>query len=764
MFKNQQNPTPGTFVTHLVQVLALKNQWSKAFTTEYIATAAGFGPDIVYKWRQNRVTPTEETVETLLELGQAEAQLDREWGLQLVRSARYFELLDVVDRLWEPAEAIMIPHNLPKPTYTEFVGRSEERQRLLELLGTTSAAPLIMVDGIGGVGKTALVIHVAYQCLEASCSTSELVDAPTFAVIIFVSAKQKYLTADGILPRAYAPDTLRSIYREIAHVLDLDITHLTLEELPSHIRYALSKQRTLLIVDNLETVEDKDSVLAFLYDLPAQVKVVITTREQRYYTPIQLASLAESEGLLLIEQEAAKQQLQLSKGEARQLYAGTGGIPAAIIYGIGQLAIGRELSNVLMRMADHEGDVARFFFHDSVAPLRGRAAHHLLMAIAMFAKTPQSNLAFYVADLADDPWRANEAEVHLLRLSLIHKEEQRFIMHPLTCEYTLAELGTHVEFERAARTRWIAAYTQFVVESVAAVDEYWGEHYRPLLDEWENIEAVLEWLKQQQRYQEFLQLWQNLNAFTLYYGDVADRLTTLQWLSQAAERHGDRQTQVQALRDQALTLMLLGTEEQLRLAEQCLTEAWVLRHDVTELWQSYLADAFVAYYLQAHQYQDAMGWLEIAERLMDKVIADEQECCSKQLSTLYQKAQYFLVTKQLPKAHQLFTQIQSLSRQHLQCGLYYDAQHALASIALVRNDLATAETLLLDGLRAVEAHHDRRRTACYKQLLADLSQRHSQPVAAKRWADEAEQLFEALGIQADWTELQQSAEPIAVST
>ncbi len=44
-------------------------------------------------------------------------------------------------------------------------------------------------------------------------------------------------------------------------------------------RRALSQQRTLLIVDNLETVDD-ERVLTFIREVPEPTKVIVTTRHR----------------------------------------------------------------------------------------------------------------------------------------------------------------------------------------------------------------------------------------------------------------------------------------------------------------------------------------------------------------------------------------------------------------------------------------------------------------------------------------------------
>jgi transcriptional regulator with XRE-family HTH domain len=94
-----------------------------------------------------------------------------------------------------------IPHNLPTPTYTDFIGREEEKQRLLELLSPDHASNIITVHGIGGAGKTALVIAVAYQCLTAAKEDRQ--DAPQFDAIVYTSAKQQYLANSNLKCNRY---------------------------------------------------------------------------------------------------------------------------------------------------------------------------------------------------------------------------------------------------------------------------------------------------------------------------------------------------------------------------------------------------------------------------------------------------------------------------------------------------------------------------------------------------------------------------------
>jgi hypothetical protein len=192
-----------------------------------------------------------------------------------------------------------ILHNLPAPTCTTFVGRTEELTRLLELLSPHHAAHLISVDGIGGVGKTTFVLEAAYRCLQASRNSdaassgqSQNPVVPIFDVIIFTSAKEHRMTSIGLLNSLSPQRTLNDIFRQIARVIDeVSIAGASVVEQVELIQVVLSQYRTLLIVDNLETVSDQEEVLAFLHELPPTVKAIIMSNSTRQLGEFQSLSV-----------------------------------------------------------------------------------------------------------------------------------------------------------------------------------------------------------------------------------------------------------------------------------------------------------------------------------------------------------------------------------------------------------------------------------------------------------------------------------------
>jgi LuxR family glucitol operon transcriptional activator len=331
----------------------------------------------------------------------------------------------------QPSKRVL--HNLPAPSCTTFIGRKEEVARLMELLSPNHAAHLISIDGIGGVGKTTLVVEAAYRCLRASYGDGAFLGVPTFEAIIFTSAKESYLTPFGVLKSLAPRRTLNDIFRQIARTLDdLDITGASFVEQVDLIKDSLSHQRTLLIVDNLETVENQQDVLAFLYELPPTVKTVITTREQIMFVPVRLTSLPQPDALHLIQYEAQEKGVTLSPEDSQAVYKGTGGVPVAITYAIGQLANGFPIEEVLERMSEITGDVARFCFESSVKPLRGQAAHNLLMALALFPMPALREALVQVAVPDTEPDVVKNALARLRGLSLVRHEENRYGILPLT--------------------------------------------------------------------------------------------------------------------------------------------------------------------------------------------------------------------------------------------------------------------------------------------------------------------------------------------
>lgn len=639
----------------------------------------------------------------------------------------------------------LVYQNLPAREYTAFVGRDQEIMRLIELLDFQHTAHLISVDGIGGVGKTTLVVEVAYRCLQASNNQLRTPNLPTFEAIIFTSAKQNHLTNIGILPRLTRERTLRDICREIARILDLsEISNLSIEEQFQPIRERLSQTRTLLIVDNLETIENQHEVLSFLYDLPPTVKVIITTREQALFVPIRLSCLPREHGLRLIEQEAKEKGVNLNAEESQQLFEGVSGIPAAIIYVIGQIAGGYSLQDALSQVKEPDGDVARFCFAGSVIPLRGTPPHHLLMALSLGVKPITKETAASVAFEQADPIVTSQGLAKLQQLSLVYQQQGRYSLLELTREYAASELAANRELAQKLQQRWVNWYISFSEDYGGTNWKEWHLSYGHLEAEWENLRTVLEWCISKGMYTEVRKIWQEVKGYIHVRGYWDERLEWTNWLIETGKQAGDLTFAVEVMSDRAVTLIRMRRENQLKEAEILLEEAWNLRQHQSITLQLEIATNMVILSIYQEKWQQAREWLTKEEELLSQTSLSELERQQQQVHILYYQGQIFFKTGNYQQAQSLFQQALEYATTAGWLRATTAIQNWLADIALELGNQKEARRLLEISFPMAERHKDKLSIAYHKATFAKLEKQLGNLPQAKRLAKEAAEGFESL--------------------
>lgn len=747
-YPRQEYTASGRLIARLTHGLAKMKDWTMEETMNYVGECTKHSPDMVYRWRQGRSLPKPEVVEMLTHIGYCEADLSREWGEELLRETHYPDSINLLNKLWGAKELRPIPYRLPHKEHTRLVGRQEEMKQLIELLSPNYAAYLITVDGIGGVGKTALVLDVAYQCLQTSTGENVRPGIPTFDAIIFVSAKQQYLTAEGIIPSTQEHRTLRKIFHEVTHTLDRYDIRSTPEELQAEVvREALGCQKTLLIVDNLETMEDKQAILSFLYEVPPTVKVVVTTRERAMFAPIRLEQLAEEAALELIEQQAEEKKVYLSKKEVRMLYQRIGGIPAALVYAVGQRAAGYSPEMVLSTVAKADSDVARFVFQGAVEPLRGQKAHAMFMAFALFPRMPLRATVSYVAGLESDPRAAEEALSQLQRLSLIREFRGRFRMLSLTREYALTELRMLPKFEEEAHERWIAWYQGFARSYGGHDMGEWHVRYDHLEEEWENLLAVFDWCTSHERYDVVRSFWcaeepGSVVDFTSLYGYWDDRLIWLTWLMQTAEGRGDWVTMLDTIASIATTEALLGRYEE---AEDLFKRGQRLYSYADPRVQVRLLINHAYLYIFMNRFEEANRFLDQARVISQQL--EEPLRTRLNINIDYNYAAVLYWSGDLTAAKKGLSNAMKQANSLGWLSLVNSAQNYLADIAIDQGNYDEAERLLESSLTMSERNKDMQHTSSYKSSFAYLRQKQGRLDEALGLAQEARDGFERLGVE-----------------
>ncbi|MCY4093869.1 MAG: NB-ARC domain-containing protein, partial [Gammaproteobacteria bacterium] len=161
--------------------------------------------------------------------------------------------------------ASSIYSNLPIPDFddTGFVGRESTIARINEAIEGTF--PVISLIGPGGVGKTALALKVAHLLLERNSSK--------FDAIVWVSAKANTLTAKEVIRIENAIEDSIGVFSMVAEEFEAE----SKKDPEDRVVDLLSSFRTLLIIDNLESVLD-ERLRRFIQKTPVGSKILLTSR------------------------------------------------------------------------------------------------------------------------------------------------------------------------------------------------------------------------------------------------------------------------------------------------------------------------------------------------------------------------------------------------------------------------------------------------------------------------------------------------------
>jgi len=660
-----------------------------------------------------------------------------------------------------------IYHNLPSRDYTRLVGREVEARKLLELLSFEWTIPWVSIEGIGGAGKTTLALDIAYRCLKASndiyLKRPSENNVPSFELIVFTSAKSQFFTPRGTLPRLRRERTLVDIFTSIIRTISFyDSRTASFEETYEQIYKCLANMRTLLIIDNLDTLEEQQQVLSFLYELPATVKALITSREKTPFNSISLSSLTKTEALILIQQQANEKQVGLNFKQCIQLYKTTGGIPAAIIYAVSQMAAGYTFGSVTSELIPTQGDFCRFYFESSVQQLKGKPAYKFLMALSLFTKPVTCEALRAVAGV-ENSLDAAHGLAKLQQLSLMNHRQGRYEMLDLTREYALSEMSNNPEFEISARNGWVKWYLNFTQQHGRKDWREWQD-YQHLENEWDNLTHVIEWCIANNRYDDACKLWQNVKCYTYSLAYLQNRLSYwdapllwLEWLSEAAISRKDFVTAAQMIGDRAWKLTLIGQEQHLALADDLFNQAWKLHQHLTLDMQADLAIHISVWHIQKQQFSQATYWLNQARKILDNsdnFQIDSYLATRLSLHILYYQGEIYYKTENYQESKILFKQIFRKAQSIAWRRASLLAKDFLADIAIKQGKLKQAQNYLAEILEVAESNQDKCSQAYTKRSLARLERKLGNFNVAKRWVNEAITDFETLGMKREASEAQ----------
>ncbi len=335
--------------------------------------------------------------------------------------------------------------HLPPPTYARLFGVEAILAQLRALL--TAPGPwLISIEGLGGLGKTALAHQLATWAAKED----------RFADVFWITAHPyRFATWIGLVgPGEEGPSlTFEAFLDRLA--VQLDRPELVRRPLPqklARLQSLLQAKPYLVVVDNLEAMADREVLIPRLWELANPTRFLLTSRHSLGRHPtvfcLTLGELSETDSIALMRYEARWRgvaSLAEADDEAlAQVYAVTGGNPLAIKLVVGQARF-LPLNRVLAALKEATGrryeDLYRFIYWRSWEVLDDDARRVLL---AMPALAPSGayweNLQAATALPNDRLDRAIEQLVEMSLLQVAGRATKRYTIHQLTHTFVMSEL------------------------------------------------------------------------------------------------------------------------------------------------------------------------------------------------------------------------------------------------------------------------------------------------------------------------------------
>ncbi|MBB5402667.1 ATP-binding protein [Paraburkholderia youngii] len=218
----------------------------------------------------------------------------------------------------EPYFRLLAPH------CERFFGRSKVMEKVRESLQLRH--PVISLDGLGGVGKSAIAIELARQ----------FYDAREYEFLISLSAKSR-VWQGHVVSRVAGFSGFSEFLGVIAHSLGLP-PKATMDEMKSDILDAMKDVRGLVLIDNIEDVKDEQVIRFLCREVPHPVKVLVTSRIGRDMgdLSVPIPEMDEIEATDLFQFELERQgyaRKQNDGGAIKAMVEATGGVPLALKWG-----------------------------------------------------------------------------------------------------------------------------------------------------------------------------------------------------------------------------------------------------------------------------------------------------------------------------------------------------------------------------------------------------------------------------------------------
>lgn len=402
------------------------------------------GGSAIEYWRTGHVPSDLEEVERLAREILKRIDLGRRWLKEFLSSAGHPLADQLCDDLYPSSPRQLMASQLPARPYRVLIGRERDIQGIIDAISYPQSPGFITIDGLGGIGKSALAIEIVHRVMEK----------PTFEKIIWLSAASS--ETDNVL-------TFDKILNEIAIQLEIpEINSLPPQEKSSRMRVVMSNRKLLIVLDNLDTARESQSeIINKLKPIIGRGKALLTSR-RRFdgdVYGVHLMGLNRDDGINFIRQESKDKNVNRisasAPDELEHIVNVTDGSPLAMKLVVGQLGylpleiVLNHLEKAIPLRKDAGQDEYVSFYRFIFMPswdLLSEDGKKLLLAMALFP--PEVGGSFEairsVSRLTDDI--LEQCIDELWRLSFLEIgestsiEQLRYYLHSLTRYFVRSDI------------------------------------------------------------------------------------------------------------------------------------------------------------------------------------------------------------------------------------------------------------------------------------------------------------------------------------
>ncbi len=352
--------------------------------------------------------------------------------------------------------------NLPNKYHEKLFGREDAVSRLAAELVNPLGKSVIVISGLGGIGKTALAHETAERVLSTGYFTN----------VLWESAKAEMYEDKHITIRTSRSTDWQSLVHRYATQLGLPIAS-NFQQVEAEVRFRLRGGGYLVVMDNLETIEAAIEVAHKLHELVNPTasakpsKVLITSRERltrlSYTFDYFIGGLEPIPATEFLYQNAESRNIAFIDRDPmieERIYNTTKGMPLAIILINSQRVAGQTVDEILERIekTTNERELYQFIYWDLWQKI-GVKAQKVLAAAAAFGISSQRSHLMRVSK-TEDPPIFDDAIAELVRLSLmevIHitqtfsSDNRRYDIHSITRWFVNGPLQKEWENYRNSR-------------------------------------------------------------------------------------------------------------------------------------------------------------------------------------------------------------------------------------------------------------------------------------------------------------------------